>query len=220
MTGSARAQGGRRYRGRSTDELRAERRQRLLDAGLAGIGRRGYAGLTIERVCSDARVSTRHFYEHFGSREALLQALFERFTDDTRRIVGEALSTGDGDPMERALGAVAAFVRFALADPARARLAFIETVGVSPDMERRRRDAIGHFVSLIAGAAEQLAERGVLPRRQFHLAAVALVGATNELIVEWLSGDTGLSASQMERAIMDLFRTLIMGARARSGAAS
>ena len=61
------------------------------------------------------------------------------------------------------------------------------------------------------------ARRSVVLAGPFLL--LALVGATNELIVEWLSGDTGLSASQMERAIMDLFRTLIMGARARSGAA-
>lgn len=215
MTRRIAARTGRRYRGRSTEQLRAERRQRLMETALAHIGSAGYASLTIEKLCSAAKVSTRHFYEHFRSREALLAALLQQFAADAARVIAERLAEESGDPVERALSAVSAFVRFALADPARARLAFIETVGVSPQLEAQRRAAIGRFTALITEAASHLAERGALPRQHYHLAAVALVGAVNELLVEWLDGRTGLSASGMERAVTDLFRTLILGARAR-----
>lgn len=218
MTRRTAARSSRRYRGRSTDQLRAERRQRLMETALAHIGEAGYASLTIEKLCSAAKVSTRHFYEHFRSREALLTALFDQFSEEAARVIAERLAGESEDPVERALDAVSAFVRFALEEPARARLAFIETVGVSPEMESHRREAIGRFTALIAQAAEHLAARGALPQQHYHLAAVALVGATNELLVEWLDGRTGLSAAGMERAIIDLFRTLILGARARSGA--
>jgi len=204
----------RRYRGRSTDELRAERRERLMQAAMARMGKDGYQSTTIEKLCSEARVSTRHFYEHFSTREALLSSLFERITEQTRVVVMEALAEQADDPVERALNAVGAFVRYALSDPDRARIAFVETVGVSPHLERRRRMAINNFVDVISNAAQHLAEQGVLPKRHYRLAAIALVGATNELLVEWLSGDTGLTAEQMERAIIDLFSTLIAGARA------
>lgn len=204
----------RRYRGRSTVELRAERRQRLVDSAVRLIGADGYPALTIERLCAHARVSPRHFYEHFRNREEVLHALFDHISEDMRAVVAEALRATDGDPVDRALGAVSAFVTHALADPDLARIAFIETVGVSKDMERRRREAMDNFVAVIRLAAEHLAARGVLPQRHFRLSAVALVGATNELLVEWLNGDTGLSAEQMARAIPDLFHTLIAGARA------
>lgn len=218
MTRRMAARSSRRYRGRSTEQLRAERRQRLMDTALAHIGEAGYASLTIEKLCSAAKVSTRHFYEHFRSREALLAALFEQFSEHATRVIAERLAGDSEDPVERALDAVSAFVRFALEDPARARLAFVEIVGVSPEMEARRRQAIGRFTALIAEAAEHLAARGALPRQHYHLAAVALVGATNEMLVEWLDGRTGLSTAGMERAIIDLFRTLILGARARGDA--
>lgn len=204
----------RRYRGRSTDELRAERRERLMQAATARIGEVGYQSTTIEKLCTEARVSTRHFYEHFATREALLSSLFDRITEQTRAVIMQALAEQADDAVERALNAVRAFVRYALSDPARARIAFVETVGVSPHMERRRRLAINDFVDVISNAAQHLAEQGVLPKRHYRLAAIALVGATNEMLVEWLSGDTGLTAEQMERAIIDLFSTLIAGARA------
>ena len=203
---------------RQTEQLRAERRQRLMDTALAHIGEAGYASLTIEKLCSAAKVSTRHFYEHFRSREALLAALFEQFSEHATRVIAERLAGDSEDPVERALDAVSAFVRFALEDPARLHLG-----GDTDDLDEgqtraRRRQAIGRFTALIAEAAEHLAARGALPRQHYHLAAVALVGATNEMLVEWLDGRTGLSTAGMERAIIDLFRTLILGARARGDA--
>lgn len=219
MTQRAEARSSRRYRGRSTDQLRAERRARLMDAAVAHIGSAGYATLTIERLCSTAHVSPRHFYEHFASREALLAALLDQFSTDAGRVIAERLSAKTSDPVQRALDAVSAFVRFALAEPARARLAFVETVGVSQSMEKRRRAALGRFTALITEGAETLAAEGALPSQHYHLAGVALVGATSELLVEWLDGATGLTANGMERAIIDLFSTLILGARTRDSAA-
>ena len=45
------------YGGRSAAERRAERRERLLAAGLELFGTRGYAATSIERLCAAASVS-------------------------------------------------------------------------------------------------------------------------------------------------------------------
>jgi AcrR family transcriptional regulator len=213
----------RRYRGRSTDDLRAERRERLMDAGMRLIGTEGYHALTIEKLRSSAHVSTRHFYEHFASREELLAALFEQLVAEGGAIVLQALATPAETPGARTINALRAFVRYCLNDPHKARIAFIETVGISADMERRRRTAIRRFSHLITDAAVGLADAGVVPRADFQFAAVALVGATNELIVEWLAGETGLTAEQMERAIVNLYQTLLLnpapGERSRDAGA-
>jgi AcrR family transcriptional regulator len=68
---------GRVYGGRSEPQRRAERRGRLLAAGLELFGTEGWGGTTIERLCTSAGVATRSFYEEFSSREALLLAVFE-----------------------------------------------------------------------------------------------------------------------------------------------
>ncbi|MCC5810202.1 MAG: TetR/AcrR family transcriptional regulator [Ectothiorhodospiraceae bacterium] len=209
---------GRRYRGRTTEELSEERRQRLLEAGQRMIAREGYAQISIERVCAEAHVSTRHFYEHFRSRESLLVALFELFLQDMMRVVissFEASGKAERDPMEQALDAVRALVRFCMEHPARARIALVETVGVSRDMERHRRQIIREFAGIVAGLADQLAKAEVIPQADYHLPAIALVGATNELLVEWLSGETRLDREQMENQIAAIYKAIIEGAIVR-----
>ncbi len=210
---------GRRYRGRTTEELSEERRQRLLEAGQRMIAREGYAQISIERVCTEAHVSTRHFYEHFRSREALLVALFELFLQDMMRVVVSsfeaARETRAGDPMNRTLDAVRSLVRFCMDNPGRARIALVETVGVSREMERHRRQIIREFAGIVAGLADRLAGSGVIPEADYHLPAIALVGATNELLVEWLSGETRLDKEQMENQIAAIYKAIIEGAIVR-----
>lgn len=200
------------YRGRHTDERSAERRQRLLATALEAFGTRGYAGVTIERICSDAKVSTRYFYEHFDSREALLAAVFDQMVDHARTRIVQAFASPAPDAQQRALNALRTFFMLYLGDARFARIGSIETVGVSREMEARRRRAVHELTGIISGAANGLAESGILPRADYHLAAVALVGACNELVVEWLTADTGLSAEQMTKQIVGLFRALIAGA--------
>ncbi len=58
----------RRYGGKTTTERRAERRERLLDAGLALFGTQGFATVTIEALCAEAGLNPRYFYEQFSRR--------------------------------------------------------------------------------------------------------------------------------------------------------
>lgn len=51
------------YAGRTAAELSGERRQRLLETGLELFGTEGYLPTTVEKLCSHAKVTTRHFYE-------------------------------------------------------------------------------------------------------------------------------------------------------------
>jgi AcrR family transcriptional regulator len=48
-----------------------------LHAGLQVFGTYGYANTSISDVCRAAGVTTRHFYEEFASREALLIATYD-----------------------------------------------------------------------------------------------------------------------------------------------
>ena len=80
------------YAGLSPELRRRERRNRLLDSGLAVFGTAGYAAATIPGLCAHASVTTRHFYEEFESREALLLAVYDEVIASTERAVGSALA--------------------------------------------------------------------------------------------------------------------------------
>ncbi|HJP65544.1 MAG TPA: TetR/AcrR family transcriptional regulator, partial [Actinomycetota bacterium] len=178
----------RTYRGQLPEERRAGRRRRLLDAALELFATVGYPGVSIERLCAEAGVTARHFYQEFPSREALLTALF----DETAELAVTAVTGALGQAPERARtrseAGVGAFVHAMLDDPRRARILCVESVGVSAELEQRRRSVIHTFALVTQEQAERLIELGDVPSRDFSLGALALVGGMNEVITEWVLG--------------------------------
>ncbi len=206
------AQAPRRYAGRSSEERQNERRERLMDTAFELFANQGYQSTPVDRICSEARVTTRHFYQHFRNREALLEALLLRLREEVTGVVLAALEQPN-KPMQRALLSLQAFVDYYLGDPRRARIGSVESVGVSTRLEALRRKTTHQFAQFVSIAANDLVAAGILPERDYHLPAIALVGATQELIVEWLTADTGLDAAAIKAEIILLFRSLIRGAR-------
>lgn len=207
----ARRKPERRYAGQSSEQRERERRKRLMETGLDLFTQLGYQNTTVEKICSQAKVTTRHFYQHFRNREALLEALLAQLREDVTSVVLSAMQQR-GNPQERAMNTLRAFVDFYLGDPRRAQLGSVESVGINPRMEALRRKSIHQFAQFITIAANDLAAAGELPDRDYHLPSVALVGAVNELIVEWLTSDTGLNAQDISREVMLFFRALMAGA--------
>lgn len=203
---------GRRYRGKTPDELRAERRERLLTSALELFAERGYGSAPIEALCSNAKVTTRHFYEQFDSREELLRALFLDIQNQAWVRVQEALQNQDQRLVARVEDALRAYLSYVLEDPRRARIVALESVGVSDSMELVRRESLHAFTNTVALFARELIGSKDLPERDYRLPAVALVGAVLELISEWLVNDTGLSADGLIREAILIFRALIIGA--------
>jgi TetR/AcrR family transcriptional repressor of nem operon len=66
--------------------------QLLLDAGVAVAEREGLAGLSVNRVVTEAGVAKGTFYVHFADREAFVDALHARFHDRVEAEVAKATS--------------------------------------------------------------------------------------------------------------------------------
>ncbi|MEO6470234.1 MAG: TetR/AcrR family transcriptional regulator [Aeromicrobium sp.] len=179
----------RRYASKTVDERRGDRRRRLMDAALDAFGNDGYRGVSIEALCSRATISTRNFYEEFESREALLLALHDDVNERALTAVAESLNAQDPDDVTaRVTAATNAYFDVMTSDRRWARIALVETVGVSPAAEAHRRAAIDRFVTFIEVEADRLASDGVIERRNFHLTAIALAGALTGLVSTW-TGD-------------------------------
>ena len=69
--------------------------QLILDAGLAVIRRNGYADATVSEILEEAAISSRAFYRHFPSKDALLMALVSR---DAELVVDQLDRAADGAP--------------------------------------------------------------------------------------------------------------------------
>lgn len=200
--------GQRRYGGRTPAERRAERRGRLLTAGLETFGTVGYADSSIEQLCADAKIATRSFYEEFPSKEALLIELHDDVNDRAFRAVGEWLEQSSPDDLEQRVGGgLRAYLDVMTQDPRWARIAFVEMLGATPATHAARRAALARFAALIEAEADRLADAGRIARRDYSLTATAMVGAITALVETWT--DDADQRAQVER-IADEASTLLL----------
>lgn len=179
----------RRYGNRSATERREERRERLLRAAVDCFSRRGFSDTSIEQLCTTARVSTRTFYEEFGSREAIISQLHDDLNDaafvSVRQALDECRSERVLDVVDIVRAALTAYFAVMTNDRARAHVVLIEAVGVSRDLELRRQRAVNQFAGLVAEEAQALIAAGTIPNRDYALSAIGIVGAIKELVTAW-----------------------------------
>jgi AcrR family transcriptional regulator len=109
------------YGGVSADDRRADRRARLIEAGLEVLGDRGWAGTTVRGVCAEAGLSERYFYESFGDGDRLLAAIFDSVASDAAKAVLTAVEAAPHDAAAKARAGIDAFVRMLAEHPRRAR---------------------------------------------------------------------------------------------------
>lgn len=196
---------GRRYGGMSAAERSEERRLRLLDAGLELFGTRGYAATTIEQLCAQARLNPRYFYAEVDSREALLRAVYDRHVEEVREAVLAAIAAAPPDPRGRMSLALRAFIDGSLADERAARVNYFEMVGVSPDLEQRRREVLGSYADLVASQIAAIEPPILPPGADLRMSAVALVSATDGLIIDALGGPGEPDRDAMIATLTELF---------------
>lgn len=185
---TANAPATRRYADKTAEERHDDRRSRLVEAALDAFEEHGYAGVSIEQLCTRASVSTRSFYEHFRSKEALVIALHDDLNARALQAVVATLTSVNPDDLPaRARAGARAYFEVMTSDRRWARIALVESVGVSRTAEEHRQAAIGRFAQLIELEGNRLAAAGIVPARDFRLTAAALVGAINGLVNTWTS---------------------------------
>jgi AcrR family transcriptional regulator len=184
------------YRGISAEARRAERRARLIEAGLDVLGHEGIAGTTMKAVCARAGLTERYFYENFRDRDELLVAV----VDDVAREIDEAMlktvPLSPPDLLERARAAAGAFVAVLTEDPRKAR-AFLEAVGTDA-LRERQAEGVRKYAALLAGQMRELHGLGAARfKGRLHVATLVLVGGVAQAVASWLDGTIQLSREEL-----------------------
>jgi AcrR family transcriptional regulator len=163
---------------RPQGSVAATQRERILAATERLIAAKGAPATTIEAIVKGAGVSSVTFYEHFADKEECFVAAFDRAVGGLRAAIPAELS-GPGQARE----ALAALLEALDADPARARLCFVEAQKGGPLLRARYEEALDAVArelsdslgqAIVGGLAWLLRERlelgggegvqGLLPR--------------------------------------------------------
>ncbi|MCF6386769.1 TetR/AcrR family transcriptional regulator [Mycobacterium sp. MBM] len=190
------------YRGVAAAQRLAERRHRLLEAGLDLLGET-YDELTVRAICRKSGIATRHFYEAFADKDEFVAAVFDSVIDSIATTTQAAVAAVA--PPEQNRAGITNLVR-TIGDDAR-----IGKLLFDPQLSNavlgRKRAELGGFFAVLAGQHAQ----AVLNQQdsdQIKALAHFIVGGVNQTLHGWLAGSIALSREELIdflTALLDTF---------------
>jgi AcrR family transcriptional regulator len=210
------------YGGVKAGERRAQRRAALLGAAFEIIGAQGLDKLTVGRLCAEAGLNERYYYEHFDGRDAVLSALLDALTEELTTAITEALAENRGaDARTVAHAAIAAGVGVLADDPRKGRAAQI-IAAATPRTRARTAEAVSSFADLVASSAAGHAGRAghaaSATAAPLRFRAGYLVGGLVMVLGGWLQGQLPMTREQLIDHTTDIF-VLVTSARPAGGPA-
>ncbi|WP_227997094.1 SACE_7040 family transcriptional regulator [Nocardia australiensis] len=160
------------------EQLKAQRRAQLLDAGARLIAERGFLGMRLDDLGAAAGISGPAVYRHFPNKEALL---IELLVGVSQRLLagGTAVAARGESPMETLAGLVDFQLDFALGEPELIRIQDRDLdnvpVGARRELRRAQRQYVEIWVAVLRRLHPDLPEDAA--RVQAH-AAFGLINST------------------------------------------
>ena len=189
------------YDGKTAAERIAERRGRLVNAGVELFGERGYAATSIRAVLQKPGLRDRYFGESFADLDSLLAAVYSRLIDEEISGCAAAIDkTGGGSEGARAM--IDTITRSFEKNPGKARIKSREIVSGGPVAREQRHAGLRRLAQLVA---DLLPPSASLNRSDILLLGLGIVAAADELLMTWMDSAEGLTRDQVIDVVMLMF---------------
>jgi AcrR family transcriptional regulator len=193
------------YRGVDAAVRLAERRGRLLNAGLDLLGsdRPDIAALTVRGVCRRAGLASRYFYESFADKDEFLSGVFDWVVADLAATTQAAVTAVR--PEEQTRAGMANIVR-TIADDARVGRLLFSTQLADPVIVRKRVESSALFAMLYGQHAVNVLRAPANDR--IKAGAHFAVGGVGQTISAWLAEDVRMEEEQFVELLASLLDEL------------
>jgi AcrR family transcriptional regulator len=189
------------YLGKTAAERVAERRERLIDAGVELFDERGYAAASIRSVLQQSGLRDRYFGESFADLDSLLAAVYSRLIDEEISGCTAAIDkTSGGSESARAM--IDTITRSFEKNPGKARIKSREVLSGGPVAREQRRAGLRRLAQLVA---DLLPASTALNRSDVLLLGLSIVAAADELLLTWMDSAEGLTRDRVVDVVTLLF---------------
>ena len=189
------------YDGKTAAERIAERRERLIDAGVELFGERGYAATSIRSVLQQSGLRDRYFGESFADLDSLLAAVYSRLIDEEISGCAAAIDKTNGGS-EGARAVIDTITRSYEKNPGKARIKSREILSGGPVAHEQRRAGLRRLAQLVA---DLLPPGTAQNRSDVLLLGFGIVAAADELLMTWMDGAEGLTRDRVVDVVMLMF---------------
>jgi AcrR family transcriptional regulator len=197
--------GGRVYGGVTGQQRIAERRSKLIEAGMTLFGSPGSGSVRVKDVVAEAALTERYFYESFSDLDALFDAVLELANETVESAVNAAVIEAPDDAVSRISAALRTSTETLAADPRMIRVIFIEALGKGGRASARRNQ-------ILVRAAENFFRWSGTDAGDFDSSPIdirmktfALTGAASEVLISWAEGFLDVTAVQLADFLVGLY---------------
>lgn len=155
--------------------------------------RNEWRGVTVEKLCTEANLNKRYFYESFTDIDGLSAAVVDGIADEVRSATVAAAEAAAQQPLDvRALASVAAAVRTLVDDPRRARV-LLGGVATSPELDTHRTTVMHRLTDVLIDHGRTVHGVELETDPLAKVAPAFIVGGTADAILEYVNGAVDLS---------------------------
>lgn len=168
------------------EQTRSEvRRERILEAALDVFARRGYNQAAMDEIAVESETSKGGLYFHFPNKQALFIALLDRMAALLMTRAESAIAA-QPDPVARVDAALQVVLETFASHRSLARLFLVDALGGGREFNEKLMEVHRAFGDLIARHLDEGIREGVIPPIDSRVAGMALFGAINEVVTQWL----------------------------------
>lgn len=215
MTSIISSSTGRTYRGQTPEQRAAERRRRFLEAGLQLFGTIGLRAVTVRRICREAGLTDRYFYESFDTMESLLVAVYEHHLGLIMEKMIAVISASnnvidDGNGLRDLTQYLLDAFYLEMENPLVSRVCMFEVEGVSPAVHQLYNRYISTFASIIVETAKRYCAPWPLNKQETEVIGQTLVGGITQNTRNWVASEYKTARADMVRGTQLVFEGTLM----------
>lgn len=181
---------------------RDDRRRRLLDTAWAVVREEGSDALTLGHIATRAGVTKPVVYDHFGTREGLLAALYREFDDRQNALMDAALAASGNTLAGTAAVTAESYVDCVLAQ-GRELPGVVAALAGSRELEQLRREAEAAIMEKHRSAFAPFSATGTITSAGLR----AILGAAESLSYAAAAGE--ISAAQAKEEIQAIIVSIV-----------
>lgn len=193
------------YAGKAASTRQAERRKKILAAGIKLFGSQGFSATSIDAVCSEAGLTKRYFYESFSSSDELLVQAYRAVTREYLNSIMLATRPHLNDSRALVRAGLQQAFGFVADHPDKARLIMIEAMSVRSQLGRMYGKSYGEFVELLVGFTKPFLPGEGPGDAILAVMARGAVGAIIHLCQGWIATDFKQPVSELVTGTEHIF---------------
>jgi AcrR family transcriptional regulator len=176
----------------------------ILDAAVEVFAEKGYHDTRVDDIVAASGTSKGSVYFHFASKEQIFFSVIDEFANRLAKGLMEAINS-ESQGIRRVNAALQKGLdTFGRYRPL-AKIFLVQATGLGESFEQKRYEIHDRFVKIIKGYLDQAIEEEDIPMIDTEVAALAWMGAINEVVIRWV-----LTGEPSPTRALPTLRTLLL----------